>query len=48
MKDASGAVLPGVTVEAITEFLRLSGEMKSPAWARHVREWAQTNRPAGR
>ncbi len=35
------AALPGLSAETITEFLRHSREMKSPAWMRRVREWAQ-------
>lgn len=41
---AASAALPGLSSELIADFLRLSREMKSPAWARHVREWAQAQR----
>lgn len=42
---AASAAVPGLGAGTIAEFLRLSREMKSPAWARHVREWALANRP---
>lgn len=38
-------MLPGLSAATITDFLERSREMKSPAWMREVREWAQTHRP---
>ena len=44
-RDAKrSAALSPLTAEIITDFLRRSGKMKSPAWARAVREWAQAQR----
>jgi hypothetical protein len=41
---AQSSALPGLSAETIAEFLRLNREMKSPAWARQVRAWAQAQR----
>lgn len=42
---AESAALPGLSAVTIAEFLQSSRAMKSPAWARRVREWAQAHRP---
>ena len=39
----SDALAP-LSAETVTDFLRRSGKMKSPAWAREVRAWAQAQR----
>lgn len=44
--SAESAALPGLGAATIADFLHSSRTMKSPAWARSVRSWAETHRPS--